>query len=216
MGIEGGGIDPRLPGPLVTERTPSGDGTPDLEKEPECRVVCALLRPLFVGTSALLFAEFCLPKSLGFFSCTVTRTTQPLIPAASPCLPLDLSLFYSYCQPLHLSLFIVSVSLPMEGDMRKLLWTRLNGQHLHYNSFHFQGTPPAENFTKMAPLEVMTLRAMAGAFPSSSCWLVRTNEGWGRVDPPSADPISGKIAIPFQLLLCHSRAQAAARRVNPN
>lgn len=94
MGIEGGGIHPKLPGPLLGERTPSGDRTPDLVMEPECWVVCALLCPLFMGTSALLFAEFYLPKSLGLFPCTVTKTMQPLTPASLLYLPLDRSLFF--------------------------------------------------------------------------------------------------------------------------
>lgn len=78
----------------MTEKTPSGDRTADLVKESDCWVVCALLCPVCVGTCACFFAEFDFPKTVGVFSCTVTKTMQPLSPASSLCHPLDFFLFF--------------------------------------------------------------------------------------------------------------------------
>lgn len=124
----------------MTERTPSGDKTPDLVKESELWVVCALPCPVFLGTSARFFAEFYLPKSFGLFSCTITKTTQPLSPLSLFCLPPDLSFFFLL--PASPSLSVSGLHLSFHGgDVKKLFWTDLNCQHLDFSFAHFQGTP---------------------------------------------------------------------------
>lgn len=55
-------------------------------------------------------------RALGLFLATVTKTTQPLSSACSLCLRLDLFCYFSSCQPLHFSLFLVSVSLYMRCE----------------------------------------------------------------------------------------------------
>lgn len=146
----------------MTERTPSGDRTPDLVTEPECWVVCALLCPLFVGTSALLFAEFYLPKCLGLFFCTVTKTTLPRCSS----LWILLSFFLLPASP---SLSVSS--LPLSSHGRRCEETFLDTSKwpapalkLYQFSGDVVGRERPQNGTSQSH---DSLVAVTGAFPSS-------------------------------------------------
>lgn len=95
----------------------------NLVKESECWVVCTLC--LWEHQQALLNSISW--RALGLFPDTVTKTTRSLSSACSLCLRLDLFCSFSSCQPLHFSLFLVSVSLTMRCEETSLK-ADLNGQ----------------------------------------------------------------------------------------
>lgn len=148
-----------LPGPLRTEEVPSGYKMPG---SGEGVWVLGGLCPGFVGTSAGSFAEFYLLKNLRFIPSDCNKDHSAFLSSF-----LTLHLFLSFCSrwPLRFSLFLVSVSLSMEGNVKKPLWMDLNCQCLDYNFAHLWEVPFAWNSTKRAPSQGWdTLGALAGDF----------------------------------------------------